>query len=166
MGRCLIQQTHLAACWNTLQGWRLGWGEICALLLLCSRTPVSSMRQILHEFLPPFFTPATQRMPLDCRGFGVQQSLHSWCHATIIIDVTQKGAHILAWYSNFLWLQLGTPLHCLVLEPSGSHRTVTNGKRIFKHLPLPGHSKKQQSQELLFSMKKVIKMTRAEGADF
>ena len=44
-------------------------------------------------------------------------------------------------------------LHCLALVASRacihrSHRTVTNGKRAFEQLSSPGHSKKQQTQEL------------------
>lgn len=53
----------------------------------------------------------------------------------------------------------GPVLHSLALVASKayahqSHRTVTNGERVIKQLPPPGHSKRQQIWELSLSVKK------------
>lgn len=48
---------------------------------------------------------------------------------------------------------LGTPLDHLALVATraytqGSHRTITNGERLLKWLPPPGHNPRQQSKEV------------------
>ena len=74
-------------------------------------------------------------------GSGCQGSLHSWSHGTIIIGVTQKGAHTPVLCPNFYDCCQGIPLHHLALAAyaRGSHRTVTKGARAVKQLPPPGH---------------------------
>lgn len=89
---------------------------------------------------------------------GGQGSLYSWSHWTKVIDVTQKGAHIPVWYPNFCDCFQGTPLYYLALVASGayghgSHGTVTNRERLLKQLPPTGHSKRQQTHKLSFSVK-------------
>lgn len=85
--------------------------------------------------------------------------MHSWSHGTIVIGVTQKGAHIPIWCPDFYGCCQGTLLHRPALVASGaytrgSHRIVTSGERVLKYLPpLPWPSKRQQTQELSLSVK-------------
>ena len=82
-----------------------------------------------------------------------------WCHP--------ERMSYLYLMPQFFRLLPGTLLQHLSLEasgthPSGCHRPVIHGERVLKHL---GHSKKQQAQELGFSVKvsKLVILSSAQG---
>ena len=85
------------------------------------------------------FVAAAEGMPLGSPGSGGQESLRSSSHRTVIIGVTQKGAHTLVWCPDFCdcFQETHLLIHCLALAGSGaytcgSHRTVSSGERVLK----------------------------------
>lgn len=74
-----------------------------------------------------------------------------------LAGISQRGSYALS--STLIFAAASwTPLYQLALQACraytracGSHRTIINGVRVLKQIP-PGHSKKQQTQELRVSV--------------
>lgn len=75
---------------------------------------------------------AAQGTSLDYPALEANEAFFFFSPGTVIIGVTQKGAHTPVWCPNFCDCCQGTPLCSLSLVANeafahGSHRTVTSG---------------------------------------
>ena len=113
------------------------------ILLLCCRSLLSPGGELFHVSSAPTFC-----------GFFLGNISSSTAHfsggslcscsltfVSLIFGVTQKGSHISIWCPDFSDCCQGTLLQHLALEasgtyPTGCHRPVIHGDRVFKHHPL------------------------------
>ena len=137
-GRHLIKQTFGASGTPRTQA------AVCTLILpLCSRSLLSPGGGLLHLSSAPAFCGFFLRNISSSMAHFSGGSLcsYSLTFVSLIFGVTQKGSHISIWCPDFPDCCQGTLLRHLALEasgtyPSGCHRPVIHGERVFKHHPL------------------------------
>lgn len=81
--------------------------------------------------------------------------------SSVLISLRKK-LYTLVWHLDFYSCYQGPCLHHVALVASGAYahrslKTVTNGERVLKQLPLSGHSKRQKTQKLTPSVKEAYK---------
>lgn len=137
---CEGQASNLTHTYKRLLGhspqMEMGGCHLCTLPLLCSQTPVSPERELLHSSGAPSFCGYYPGDSSSLSGSGGQEGLHSWSHGTVVIGVTKKGAQTPLWCPCFCDSCQSTSLRHLALAASvayshGSHRTATNGVKEF-----------------------------------